>query len=98
VAGIVLLVVLALGALVVTTDWSALTCFDGDEPGCADLADDDGLGAVQFTSWLIAAAACVSLVAAAVMSRRMRRPAQLVLVLWLSVGVIAAAAGLVARV
>lgn len=96
-AGIILVGVLALGVLALTLDWDALSCFDGGEPACADSAANAGLGAVQATSWLIAVAACAAVVVSAVMSWRMRRPAQLVPVLALCAGVFAAAVGLTHR-
>lgn len=97
IAGVVLAGVLALGVLVLTQDWDALSCFDGTEPGCADSAANAGLGSVHAVSWLVAAAAGAAVVIALILSWRMRRPGQLLPVLALCAGAFAAAVGLALR-
>jgi hypothetical protein len=51
---------LGFGYLVVTTDWRALACFDGTEPGCWEPAQDYGLSAVPPGSWLLTLAAVMA--------------------------------------
>jgi hypothetical protein len=81
-SGLYLLMVLGLGAQWVTMDW----CVDGDDPGCADPAQDDsGLAAVQASSWILGSVAILATLGAIVLALRLRRVAHVVLVLALCV-------------
>jgi hypothetical protein len=81
-SGVYLLIVLGFGVAWVTMDWSALTCFDGNEPACTDPSEADaGLAAVQASSWVLGAVAVAATLGAIVLARRLRRVAHVVPVL-----------------
>jgi hypothetical protein len=83
--GLYLLLVLAVGALLVMSDMSALACFDGDEPECTASDDGDlGLAAIQSSSWLLGAVAIVAALSAIVLALRVRRVAHVLPVIALS--------------
>jgi hypothetical protein len=97
VSGLYLLYVLGFGAMWVTTDWSGFGCFDGNEPACAAPRHDPGLGDVQATSWVMGAAAVAAVIAAFVLSVRMKRAGMLPAVLALCVFAAASGATLYGR-
>jgi hypothetical protein len=97
VSGLYLLAVLGLGTIWVTMDWSALDCFDGDEPACTNPADT-GLDTVQASSWVFGGLAIMATVGAILLALRMRRVAQVVPVLALCLSSAAIAQVLWARV
>jgi hypothetical protein len=84
ISGLYLLAVLGLGYVWLTTDWSALACFDGDEPACNEpVQGAAGLSAVQASSWLLGSIAIVATLGALGLALRLRRLAHVVLVLLL---------------
>src|SRR4051812_45810832 len=81
VSSLYLLGVLGLGAMWVTTDWSGLACFDGDEPACSTPSKGEaGLAAVQASSWILGSVAAVAIFGAIVLTLRLRRVAHVVAV------------------
>jgi len=72
--------VLGLGAMWVTTDWSALECFDGTEPACSE-PSEAGLSEVRASSWVLASVATMAVFGALVLAFRLRRAVQLAPVL-----------------
>jgi hypothetical protein len=86
VSGLYLLAVLGFGYVWMSTDWGAMACFDGDEPGCtASARSDTGLSAIQGSSWLLGSVAVVAALTALVLALRLRRVAHVAPVLLLSV-------------
>jgi hypothetical protein len=80
--GLHLLVMLGIGYMLVTTDWRALECFDG-EPRCGSRAPESGLSAVRAGYWLLTSVAITATLAAFVLALRVRRVAHVVPVLLL---------------
>ena len=84
--------VVMIGLLFVTTDWSALGCFDGNEAGCATGEDGAaGLGAIRASSWIAGVTAVVALAIALWTAWHLQNARQLVVVTALDAGVVALA-------
>jgi hypothetical protein len=94
VSGLYLVMVLSFGAFLLTTDFSPIACFDGDEPACAEPAPGAaGLGAIRASSWALASVAVLAIVAALGMTLRVRRLASA-----LPVAALASTSGVIAHV
>jgi amino acid transporter len=108
VTGLYVVGVLLFGYALVTTDWSALGCIDGNEPACRDTpavenSDDPGSGVatladIRTSSWILAALALLCVAGSGLVALLLRSAPHLAGVVTLSLIAVAAATVLWVRV
>ena len=100
ISSIYLVIVLAIGAMVLMTDWSALGCFDitdANASACAEEPAQHGLSAVRASSWGIAGTGLLAAVGAFVLTLRASRLSQLAVAMGLCAALVISAAVLQGR-